>query len=618
MDEYLDLSQEELATKGIVIAVNILPLPQTDTTWNFLTRTIPQSSFVRSAIYGKSKPQTDPKKKEQEQQITHGFALKVCDDHPEVAKAAGLFFTDRTAKKGEQYIYRIQFTKPFSANSSPGIVSADEKLSVMNAVDKPSAQFRNRSMRMTFGVTATRAQYAGYIIERSDDSIHFARINTEILSFVKSQYETEKHELVYEDSIPSNGKIYWYRVLGYSYFGMTGPPSQSVHGKGKDEWNAYPIPDSVYSPDNKRVIIDWSIPLLNDPSQLKGVVVLRNDKVNGYYTPLTRAPLQRDQFSFTDTAAKFTNYYMLAAISVVNDTAFSYPVLAQLQDNDPPAIPSNIKGIIDTNGIVRISWDAVNNPDLKGYRVFRCNTLKEEFVEVSDSVIHQTLFVDTVTLQTLTRDVYYSVRSVDRVWNNSDYSTPFKLKRPDKIAPVSPLVKAIYHTDSTIVLQWINSTSDDIAMKKLVRKSSSEKLALKSFSGADTTTTFIDLSAEPGIIYSYELTIVDSSNNTTVLTFPALNFSPRVRPSLQHFTAVPNLEKRTITLKWDLPSSPVDRFIIYKGKEEESVRSFKTLSGTTSVYIDNQLYTGSYYTYRIRALLKDGSETKMVEVKVQF
>lgn len=224
----------------------------------------------------------------------------------------------------------------------------------------------------------------------------------------------------------------------------------------------------------------------------------------------------------------------------------------------------------------------------------------------------------TLALQTRTGEVYYSARSANRMWNNSDFSVSLKLKRTDQIAPVSPLVKASYHTESTIVVHWINSSSDDIAMKKLVRKSSSEKLALKSFSGADTTTTFIDLSAEPGIIYSYELTIVDSSNNTTVLTFPALNFSPRVRPSLQHFTAVPNLEKRTITLKWDLPSSPVDRFIIYKGKEEESVRSFKTLSGTTSVYIDNQLYTGSYYTYRIRALLKDGSETKMVEVKVQF
>src|ERR1044072_8520457 len=147
---------------------------------------------------------------------------------------------------------------------------------------------------------------------------------------------------------------------------------------------------------------------------------------------------------------------MLAAISVENDTAFSFPFLLQLQDNDPPPPPLHVSGAIDTNGVVQLKWEASVSSDLKGYRVFRCNTLEEEFVEITDSVIHTTAFTDTISLQTLTRDIFYSVRSVDRVWNNSAFSTPAHLKRPDKIAPVVPLVKAIYHTDSTVVLRWIN------------------------------------------------------------------------------------------------------------------------------------------------------------------
>lgn len=620
LDEYLDLSGQDLTGKGVLIADNVKPLPENDTMWTHLQKTIPSSAFVYSSLFVPQKSQSDPKKKEQQQNIAHGFSLKVCDDNPDVAKASGLFFTDRTATKGEKYIYRVEII----GSKITAVATADEKLSVLHAVTKPSGQFRNRSMRLTFDVTQTREEYSGYIIERSDDSIHFVRVNNALLSFVRSQYETEKHELVYEDSIPKNGTKYWYRVRGYSYFGMTGPPSALVLGKGKEEWNAYPVPDTCYSPDNKKVVMQWTMPALSGETKLKEVCVLRSENVSGKYLSLAKVV---SGTSFTDTAAKFTNYYMLAAISSEGDTAFSFPFLAQLQDNTPAGIPQNIVGVIDTNarlndsvgqGIVRLSWNVVADPDLKGYRVFRCNTLKEEFVEVSDSVIRMASFTDTITLQTLTRDVYYSVRSVDRVWNNSDFSKPTLLKRPDRIAPVVPLAKSIYHTDSTVVLRWINSSSDDIASKKLMRKSSAGIIELKSFSGRDTISTFIDATPEAGLKYEYSLVVSDSSGNKSVLNFPEMNYSPRVRPAVKNFTAIPDLEKRTIALNWDLPSAPVDRVIIYKGKEGEAARTFKTLSGTSTSYIDNQLYPGNTYVYRIKVYMKDGSESKISEVKVIF
>ncbi len=611
MDEYLDLGGQDLTGKGVVIAENIKPLPKADSTWNRLQRTIPAAGFVYSSLHTPEKSNPDPKKRELQQNITYGFSMKVCDDNPEVAKAAGLFFVDRTAKKGQKYIYRLEILNTNSA----GVATADEKLSVLTAAANPSGQFRNRTMRLTFDVEKTREQYSGYIIERSDDSINFTRINPTLLSFVKSQYEADKKELVYEDSLSKNGKLYWYRVRGFSYFGMIGPPSAVVRGKGKEEWNAYPIPDTCYSPDNKKVVMQWTMPVLNGETQLKGVCVLRSVKVNGKYTAIANSISGN---AFTDTAAKFTNYYLLGAISSEGDTAFSFPFLAQLQDNTPPAVPKNVIGVIDTNGIVRLSWTAVVDENLKGYRVFRCNTLQEEFVEVSDSVITSISFTDSITLQTLTRDVYYSVRAVDHVWNNSDFSQPAKLKRPDKIAPVTPLVKNIYHTDSTVVLRWINSSSDDVASKKLIRSASGKSVELKSFGGRDTISTFVDVTAEAGVKYVYSLVVTDSASNQSVLNFPEMNFSPRVRPALKNFTATPDLEKRVIALKWDLPNQAVDRVIIYKGKEGEAIRSFRTLSGVSTSYIDNQLYPGNVYIYKVKVIMKDGSESKISEVKVIF
>ena len=611
LDEYLDLSGQDLTGKGIVIVENFKPASQADTIWNKLKRNIPATGFVFSSIFTPEKPNPDPKTRELQQSISYGFSMKVCDDNPDAAKAAGLCFTDRTAQKGEKYIYRIEILNTKFA----GVATADEKLSVLYAVANPTGQFRNKSMRITFDVEKTREQFSGYIIERSEDSIHFTRINTTLLSFVKSQYETDKKELVYEDSLPHNGKLYWYRVRGYSYFGMEGPASALVRGKGKEEWNAYPIPDTCYSPDNKKVILQWSVPVLTGDAQLKSVCVLRSDKVNGKYIPVGNSVSGN---SFTDTSAKFTNYYLLGAISTEGDTAFSFPVLSQLQDNTPPPVPQNIVGIIDTNGIVKLSWTNVVDEHLKGYRVFRCNSLPEEFVEVSDSVIVATTFTDSITLQTLTRDVYYSVRSVDHVWNNSDFSVPAKLKRPDKIAPVTPAVKNIYHTDSTVVLHWINSSSSDVLSKKLLRTSPDKTEVLKIYSGRDSSATFIDVAPEAGVKYVYTLVVTDSAGNNSTLIFPEMNFSPRIRPALKNFSATTDLEKRTIELKWDLPSQSIDRVIIYKGKEGEALRSFKTLSGPSTGYIDSQLYPGSIYIYKVKAVMKDGGETKLSEIRVIF
>lgn len=616
MDEYLDLNGQDLSGKGTVIAESIKPLGKNDTMWNHLSAAIPQASFVYNSIFVPVKTTGDVSKRKQAESITFGFSMKACDDHVELAKAAGLFFTDHTAKKGEKYVYRVELLALPGKPTIAGVASADESLSQLLAVQNPVGQFRNRSMRITFDVARTRDQYCGYIIERSEDSVNYTRINKELLSFVRSQYETDKHELVYEDSLPQNGKKYWYRVRGFSYFGITGPASVAIHGKGKDEWNVYPAPDTCYSPDNKKVIIRWSLPPVPPASVLKGVCILRSDKVNGKYYPLSAALITAT--TFTDTAAQFTNYYQLVAISADGDSAFSFPFLAQLQDNDPPPVPTGLNGTVDTNGIVHLSWATVTAGDLKGYRVFRCNSLREEFVEISDSVIAATTITDTITLETLTRDVYYAVRSVDRVWNNSDFSTPLLLKRPDRIAPVCPLVRAVYHTDSTVVLQWINSTSDDVKSKTLARTSPSGRVIMKTFSASDTVSTFVDATAQAGTVYTYQLAVSDSSGNTTTLSFPQVNFSPRVRPAVQSFAANADLEKRIIRLSWDLPANAVDRFVIYKGKEGESARTFKTLSGTTTTYIDNQLYPGNVYIYKIKAVMKDGAETTLSEVKVNF
>lgn len=623
LDDYFEMTDPALPGRGVVIADKIFPLPKTDSTWTRLQKTTPSSAFVFSGIHTKPKPQSDPKKKAQSENVSFGFAMKICDDEPSVAKAAGLLFVDKSARKGEQYIYRIEFVTPRSdlQKGYEAVVSADEKTSILKAVSKPTVQFRNRKMRLIFDVSSTHEFYSGYIIERSEDGKTFSRINKQLVSFTRSQYETQKKELTFEDSLPQNGKMYWYRIKGYSYFGMEGPASEIVNGTGREDWNCYPIADSAWSADNKTVRINWSWPYIQNTefkNDLKCFVLLRSAKVSGPYVLLATNAGVSEKGNFIDTSAGFSNYYQIIAISIHNDSAATFPFMVQLQDNSPPSAPENVTGKIDTNGRVTLQWNAVKDNALKGYRVFRCNSLREEFVEISDSVITSNSFVDSVTLNTLTKDVFYSVRAVDHVWNNSDFSKPVKLARPDKIAPVKPVMRSIYHSDSTITIAWYSSTSSDVEGHILYRSSQGKQTELLRWTSRDTHSVYIDTSAIAGMKYTYTIEVFDSTGNKSELIFPEYVFASRVRKPVSNFQANPNLEKKIVTLKWDLPEQPVDRFIIYKAKDGEALRSLKTLNGTTNSFVDVQPHPGNVYVYAIRAIMKDGGETKMVSVKVEY
>jgi hypothetical protein len=616
LDAYMDLSENPTA-KGTLLTANPLkPLPQTDASWTQLKQREPLAALVFEEIY-KSKPlPTDAAKRKTAQEISFGYSMKACDYSPDVAAAHGLLLKDATIKPGEIYVYIVTVSN--SPRFKRGLGKADPGQNPAPAVEQLSIRGGNRFAMLGFDAAASRSAYAGYIIERSADSLRFERINKNLLVFAVSDAETNKTELFYKDALPQNGQPYWYRVRGYSYFGFQGVASPAVKVKGRDEWALYPEIDSCYSADNKTAVIRWKIPPGMNQAQLRKFAVMRGNTAGGPFTQISKeTPLPPGTASFTDAAPGFTNYYVVAAISLEGDTAFSYPALVQLADQQPPAIPQNLYGTIDTNGVVQLSWDAVKDIDLRGYRVFRCNSLQEEFVEITSMLITQNQFRDSITLQTLTRNVYYTVRAVDKVYNNSENAKPALLKRPDKIAPVAPVFVSAVHTDSAIVLKWIRSSSNDVRELKLIRTASGQPAAVvKTISAADTATSFTDTQAQAGADYIYKLVCTDSSGNTSTAVSPQVVFRPQIRAALKGVNVVLNIEKKQTEIIWTAPAERVDRYIIYRATENQPMRTYETLPGDAKSFSDSRISPGNTYQYRIKAIYKTGAETVLSPVMV--
>jgi uncharacterized protein len=618
LDDYFDLTGQDPTGKGTTInKLPLLPLQKNDTIWNALKRKEPQAEFVYSELFvPPTQEPTDAKKKETFRQNRFGLLLKTCDNSPAIARAHGLLITDKTAQIGQAYIYRVTlFDAPVSLQVKAGIGNTDGKNIQLPAPEKLTGKFQNKKSMLLFDVASSRTYYAGYIVERSEDSVHFVRVNKNLVVFATSQYEKNKTEIGYVDSLPENGKIYWYRVRGYSYFGLLGPTSNVIHGKGKALWTAYPEVDSCWTKDEKSIRLRWHLPANTELTRLKQITILRASSVAGTYQVIGN-PLTSSATLFIDDKPQYANYYMICAISNDLDTAYSFPALGQIPDNEPPPTPVGLQGMVDSLGVVTLSWISVQATDLLGYRVYRCNSLGEEMIEISDSVFSQTNFRDSITTNTLTHYVYYAVNSVDRVFNNSKPSAPLKLKRPDKIAPVPPVFTYTAHTDSSIVLRWNNSTSDDVASIDLIRlnTSSGEKpVVLFSRSSNDTSSVFVDFSASAGQDYTYSLIVRDSSMNTSSSKSPLIIYRPRVLSALKNQQI--KLNDQQVELTWDKPQEAVFQYVIYRSKKGESMQLYKTLSGSSAtLFTDKKIAAGNTYQYRVKAILVSGAETKLGEV----
>jgi hypothetical protein len=96
---------------------------------------------------------------------------------------------------------------------------------------------------------------------------------------------------------------------------------------------------------------------------------------------------------------------------------------------------------------------SISTPHLLGYRVLWANDSTHEFSSRTNEIWMDTTFVDTVSLNTLTRNVYYRIVAVDTRYHHSAPSDILELVRPDVVPPVAPIFTDVYVTETSVALR---------------------------------------------------------------------------------------------------------------------------------------------------------------------
>jgi hypothetical protein len=603
---------DDTSFSGKAVLINQIPLQpwkQTDERWNGLLRKNKNATLLLKALY-------DPIENKNKEML-FPLALKSCDLYADIARAAGLFAKDTNFIENETYVYRVSlWNAPKTTTYSPAYITIHTKeKTILPKLTPIKAKFLNKRAILTIATAHTENYFSGFLIERSEDSVNFSLVNKAPLIHSTTKFDAGKTTSVYTDSLPENNKVFYYRVRGLSYFGELSEPSNIVYGKGKADFVEYPKIDSVIIVKNRSVCLKFSMPRKFDTNELKGYLILRSEKRNTGYEYITPTLLTKETTGFTDEKPLTGNYYKICAININNDSSFSLTAYAKLIDDIPPEIPIGLTGKMDTSGVATLTWNVNMEKDLKGYRVFRCNSEKEQPVEITTNILTTPYFTDKVNLQTLTREIYYTIRAVDKVYNNSGYSHFCKLIRPDKIAPVSPVFKQVIYTDSSIQLNWLLSTSTDVATYKLLTSTQPEGgwSLIKEWAAKDSIKNFTDPSVVPGIRYRYKLEAYDDSKNLSAVVSQFISFQPAFAPKIKTWTANVNTSKRNITVNW-IKHPNAYNYTIYKAKANEELRAFKTIPGNAGSYTDTELYPNNTYRYTIKATFTSGIETKMSDV----
>lgn len=615
---------ENVLTNEVVINDMLRPYWESDTlNWMKLYRKDKNKmAFIFSALFqNKADPKLSVQKRESQEKMVYDLMLLSCDFDSDVAKACGLFFADSMINNTFKYVYKLSvYTNSTSVITKEiNTITVDASvLSVNKKIVGLAGKSKNKITTLSWKAIDYKSDYSGYTIERSEDSISFKKINISPVILLRSQFEKNKEYIFYNDTMPQSPKKYFYRIKGINFFGEESEPSNVITSYSSPILKSYPLIDTITVVQNRRVNIKWRMGNPEETDKLKSYLLMRSEKDNGVYKIIFEST---DNLRFTDHNPLASNFYKVAAITFNNDTIYSYSRMATIIDTISPNSPIGLKAAVDKKGNVTIKWKKNQETDLQGYKLFKANTLNEEFVQINNKFIKDTFFNDKLNLKTLSKKIYYSLAATDNNFNSSFKCLPIEVRRPDTIPPASPILRSVSPELKGVKIEFILSKSNDVMMHIISRKTESENnfVNIKSITLKDSIENYSDTTAECGRTYTYLISAIDEDDNISKSRPLILKYETGFRKKLTTVNYTVDRTKKNISLIWEYNEKEIEKFILYRKRENGPLTIIKTVDGNTLSYVDKTPNIGNIYEYRIKAVMYNGAESIISDpIKIEY
>ena len=544
------------------------------------------------------------------------FTLFVSDISAITATAAGLRYTDSDIDESRTYVYRIYSPIPadiYQMDTTYIVVNPAEQ----KAVPQPSiakAVEMEGQVQLEWDRELHSRDFTAYYIERSSDGGKSFEKLTD-LPFVSPPSQDSSlynPHMVYIDSV-QNYIPYQYRITGITPFGDISQASVAITAMGRDRTPPpAPVNLKATSLGGSRVQISWEMDSI--PSDMEGFYVGRSENALTDFQPLNETPLSVNNWSFIDEEADplRANYYVVASKDTAGNGRVSMATYGMIVDSLPPAAPLGLKGKVDTSGIVTLEWRLGPERDIIGYEVFYANAVDHVFARITPKPQQDTIYRDTIMVKTLTEKVFYRIVAVDANYNYSPFSEVLELKRPDLIPPSPPVFSNYKVGKGYIRLEWISSSSRDVAKHILFRRAPGEEWGIKAtFPGKDYSPIFIDSMLQADQQYEYAIRAIDDdgliSEEAYTLFLKAVDFS--LKPPVRNVQAILNLQEKQIDIQWEYPYDGQFRYAVYRAVNGGNFMSMTHVVNGELAISDRQIRPGQSYEYAIRVIYSNGKQS---------
>jgi hypothetical protein len=552
------------------------------------------------------------------------MALMAAEQSPQAAEILGFRFIDKEVEVGVEYTYLIS-TPSLPDLSDAGMISVNN---VNIPIEAPEGFYltpADKSIRLNWSRGLNIGRFSYYKVERSRDGFNFEQVNQAPIVFMDSDL-AEFTTYFYVDSVGVNDVPFYYRLSGGNSFGEWSLPAERI-GIAVDL--TPPLPAQIYFADYQdsleQFVIDWA-PQGELPEDFAYYQIMMSEAQGGLYSVISEE-LDPTTNSFTldvrglELEGKY--YFKIASVDVKGNISESTAFPARVPDLTPPDIPVSLRGFIDDDGRVEIGWEPSEATDTRGYWLYWANDPEEEFSLISQDIIEENYFVWQVNDKSLNKQIYICLRVEDEDFNRSNTSEVLRLKRPDKVPPIPPVIQPVSVSEGALKVNWKVSPSDDVSYSLLYKRNAQNKDT--TWMLLDTiqidTGSYRDTMVKIDSAYQYRICSVDDSGNQSDLSA----VSHGVLPFPADLIVVSDLkvvsDAGSNRLNWnDLPEHAIlkdfkHQFDIYRSTGSGGLERINTIPAGTLSFTDQNVVKDVLYNYAIRIRFDNGWVGDLSEVK---